>query len=116
MHDGAVVIRKGRIHSAACLLPLSKNPDIDKRYGTRHRAALGLSEETDAVVIVVSEETQEISIVQGGDITPMRDEVKLEVLLKEILLVNNRSGSLWTKGRSSRQEKSSDTTESPLDS
>ncbi|MCI5120988.1 MAG: TIGR00159 family protein, partial [Candidatus Electrothrix sp. AUS4] len=86
MHDGAVVIKKGRIHSAACLLPLSKNPDIDKRYGTRHRAALGLSEETDAVIIVVSEETQEISIVQGGNITPMRDEVKLESLLKKILL------------------------------
>lgn len=88
MHDGAVVIKKGRIHSAACLLPLSKNPDIDKRYGTRHRAALGLSEETDAVIIVVSEETQEISIVQGGNITPMRDEVKLESLLKKILLEN----------------------------
>ena len=86
MHDGAVVIKKGKIHSAACLLPLSKNPDIDKRYGTRHRAALGLSEETDAVIIVVSEETQEISVVQGGEITPMRDEVRLELLLKEILL------------------------------
>ena len=115
MHDGAVVIKKGRIHSAACLLPLSKNPDIDKRYGTRHRAALGLSEETDAVVIVVSEETQEISIVQGGDITPMRDEVKLEAFLKQILLVNSRSESLWTKRKSSRQKKSSDTTGSSLD-
>ncbi|WP_339138313.1 MAG: diadenylate cyclase CdaA [Candidatus Electrothrix sp. GW3-4] len=115
MHDGAVVIKKGRIHSAACLLPLSKNPDIDKRYGTRHRAALGLSEETDAVVIVVSEETQEISVVQGGDITPMRDEVKLEALLKEILLVNSRSESLWTKNRSSQQRKSLDKTGSSLD-
>ncbi|MCI5178302.1 MAG: TIGR00159 family protein [Candidatus Electrothrix sp. AW3_4] len=106
MHDGAVVIKEGRIHSAACLLPLSKNPEINKRYGTRHRAALGLSEETDAVVIVVSEETQEISIVQNGNITPMRDEIKLEARLKEILLMNSRSRSLWTK-------KKSDTPDSP---
>ena len=113
MHDGAVVIKKGRIHSAACLLPLSKNPAIDKRYGTRHRAALGLSEETDAVIIAVSEETQEISIVRGGHITPMRDELKLESLLKEILLVKNntRSTSLWKKRektKPTRQEKNTD--------
>ena len=107
MHDGAVVIKKGKIHSAACLLPLSKNPDIDKRYGTRHRAALGLSEETDAVIIVVSEETQEISVVQGGDITPMRDEVKLEALLKEILLVKNSPRRhLWRRKSSDQQENS----------
>jgi diadenylate cyclase len=110
MHDGAVVIKKGRIHSAACLLPLSKNPDIDKRYGTRHRAALGLSEETDAVIIVVSEETQEISVVQGGNITPMRDEVRLELLLKEILLISPSA-----KETSAKQESSSDDTESSLD-
>ncbi|XOF33127.1 MAG: diadenylate cyclase CdaA [Candidatus Electrothrix sp. YB6] len=97
MHDGAVVIRKGRIHSAACLLPLSKNPDIDKRYGTRHRAALGLSEETDAVIIAVSEETQEISIVHDGSITPMRDEVKLEALLKDMLLLRESRTSLWKR-------------------
>ncbi|MCI5211846.1 MAG: TIGR00159 family protein, partial [Candidatus Electrothrix sp. ATG2] len=116
MHDGAVVIKKGRIHSAACLLPLSKNPAIDKRYGTRHRAALGLSEETDAVIIAVSEETQEISIVQGGDIAPMRDEVELETLLKEILLGNNsRTTSLWKKTRLTRQEENTDNTGSSLD-
>ncbi len=97
MHDGAVVIKKSRIHSAACLLPLSKNPDIDKRYGTRHRAALGLSEETDAVIIAVSEETQEISIVQGGEITPMRDEEKLEAVLKKIFLIENHNKTLWKK-------------------
>jgi diadenylate cyclase len=112
MHDGAVVIKKGKIHSAACLLPLSKNPDIDKRYGTRHRAALGLSEETDAVIIVVSEETQEISVVQGGDITPMRDEVKLEALLKEILFVKNTRGTpLWSRRSSDQQENSSEKSE-----
>ncbi|MBX2986394.1 MAG: diadenylate cyclase CdaA [Bdellovibrionaceae bacterium] len=66
MHDGAVLVRGGRIHSAGCFLPLSKNPVLDKNLGTRHRAAVGLTEETDAIVFVISEESQLISIVQGG--------------------------------------------------
>lgn len=66
MHDGAVLIRSGKIHSAGCFLPLSKNPIIDKNLGTRHRAALGLTEETDSIVFVVSEENRSISIAQGG--------------------------------------------------
>lgn len=85
MHDGGVVIHNGRIHSSGCLLPLSQNPRIDKRYGTRHRAALGLSEETDAIVIVVSEETQEISLVQHGTITIFHDDKSLTGALKELL-------------------------------
>lgn len=68
MHDGAVLIRGGKIHSAGCLLPLSKNSSLDKQFGTRHRAALGLTEETDALVFVVSEENNSISIVQGGQL------------------------------------------------
>lgn len=111
MHDGAVVIKKGRIHSAACLLPLSKNPDIDKRFGTRHRAALGLSEETDAVIIVVSEETQEISVVLGGNITPMRDEAKLGALLKKTLLATKSGSSpLWRRNKPNRQKNVSNKT------
>lgn len=97
LHDGAVVIKQGRIHSAACVLPLSKNPSIDKRYGMRHRAALGLSEMTDAVILTVSEETQEISVVHGGTITPMRDEEKLETVLKDIFLVQEEKPSLWKR-------------------
>jgi len=85
MHDGGVIIHKGRIHSSGCLLPLSQSTRLDKRYGTRHRAALGLSEETDAIVIVVSEETQEISLVQHGTITPFHDEIALSTALKELL-------------------------------
>ncbi len=95
MHDGGVIIQNGRIHSAGCLLPLSRNPKINKRYGTRHRAALGLSEETDAVIIVVSEETQEISIVQGGKITPLNDEEKLTHELKKIFLAQENNSPLW---------------------
>ncbi len=97
MHDGAVVIRKGKIHSAACLLPLSKSRTLDKRYGTRHRAALGLSEETDAVIIAVSEETQGISIVHEGKIRPMRDEEKLEAALKDIFTAKGTDIPCWKK-------------------
>jgi diadenylate cyclase len=66
LHDGAIVIRDDRIVAASCLLPLSQNPDIDKRLGTRHRAAVGLTEETDALAVVISEETGRISIAQHG--------------------------------------------------
>ncbi len=68
MHDGAILIRGGRIHSAGCFLPLSKNPALDKNLGTRHRAALGLTEESDALVIVVSEENKTVGLVQSGQL------------------------------------------------
>ncbi len=85
LHDGAVIISDGRIEHAGCILPLTQNPYINKKYGTRHRAALGLSEETDAVVLVVSEETQEISIVQQGTLTTVEDEIQLVDSLKAVL-------------------------------
>lgn len=66
LHDGAVIIRGGRLYAAGCFLPLSKNPALDKNLGTRHRAAIGLTEETDALVIVVSEENNSVGIVEGG--------------------------------------------------
>ncbi len=69
IHDGALIIRGGRISAAGCFLPLTRNPNIDKNLGTRHRAAIGLTEETDAVVIVVSEENMQASLVLGGQIT-----------------------------------------------
>lgn len=69
IHDGAVIINRNKITRAGCLLPLSHNPDIAKRFGTRHRAALGLSEATDALVLVVSEETGKISCVHDARIT-----------------------------------------------
>ena len=101
MHDGGVIIHKGRIHSAGCLLPLSKNPNISRRYGTRHRAALGLSEETDAVIIVVSEETQEISLVRAGKITTINDEDELTRLLHKIFINQEGNGSPWKNWLSS---------------
>jgi len=66
LHDGGLIIQHGRIVAAGCLFPLTQNQDLNRIYGTRHRAALGLSEETDAVVIIVSEERQDISLVYRG--------------------------------------------------
>jgi diadenylate cyclase len=68
LHDGAVIIQKDRITAAACFLPLTVNPKLSKELGTRHRAAIGVTEESDAVVVVISEETGIISIVVGGKI------------------------------------------------
>lgn len=88
LHDGAVVIRGNSIVAGSCLLPLSDNPDIDVALGTRHRAALGLSEETDAVVIVVSEETGRISAACRGRLRVMRDTKEL-VSTIDLLLDGN---------------------------
>jgi len=68
LHDGAVIIRGGRIATAGCILPLSLRSGIPSTLGTRHRAAVGITEETDALVIVVSEETGRIALVVGGDV------------------------------------------------
>ena len=81
MHDGAILVRNSKIVSAGCFLPLSKNPAIDKNLGTRHRAAIGLTEETDALVLVVSEETKSISIVQSGQ---MNTNVQLPEVRKAL--------------------------------
>ena len=91
LHDGAALISQGRIQHAGCILPLTQNPYINKRYGTRHRAAIGLTEETDAVVLVVSEETQEISIVRHGALTTVDDEISLTKTLSKIFVAGNET-------------------------
>ncbi len=85
IHDGAVIIHKDKIISAGCILPLSQNPDIAKRFGTRHRAALGISEQTDALVLVVSEETGKISIVHEGKITYDADPAEIRRLARKAI-------------------------------
>jgi diadenylate cyclase len=84
LHDGAVIIQKDRITAAACFLPLTVDPKLSKELGTRHRAAIGVTEESDAVVIVVSEETGIISIVVGGQIERSFDGNSLRQRLEAI--------------------------------
>ena len=69
LHDGAMIIRDGRIHAAGCILPLTQNEDLNSQLGTRHRAAIGMSENSDAVVLIISEETGTISLAINGHIT-----------------------------------------------
>src|SRR5436190_707189 len=81
LHDGAVVVRRHRVAAASCFLPLTLNPRLSKDLGTRHRAALGVTEDTDAVAVVVSEETGLISIVQHGEIRRGLDAPKLRAAI-----------------------------------
>lgn len=81
LHDGAVVIRGMRIAAASCILPLSTGLKAKSEYGTRHRAAVGITEETDAVAVVVSEERGAVSVAVSGKLTPELDEVRLKRVL-----------------------------------
>ncbi|MSN24457.1 MAG: TIGR00159 family protein [Geobacter sp.] len=85
IHDGAVIIQREKIISAGCFLPLTQNPDIAKSFGTRHRAALGISEQTDVLVLVVSEETGKISIVHDGKITYDADPAEIRQLSRKAI-------------------------------
>jgi len=84
LHDGGVVIEGGRIAAAGCLFPLTQNQNISKALGTRHRAAIGLSEETDAVILVVSEETGGISAAMDGRITSELDRESITSILRNL--------------------------------
>ncbi|HVF48988.1 MAG TPA: diadenylate cyclase CdaA [Pyrinomonadaceae bacterium] len=101
LHDGAVIVRGHRVAAAACFLPLTLNPLLSKELGTRHRAAIGITEDTDAVAVVVSEETGLISFVQGGQIKRGLDATKLRASI---------FGALETPARTrDRQKKLTDT-------
>ena len=85
LHDGAIIMRGSRVVAAGCLFPLTENPDISKRLGTRHRAGIGLSEETDALVIIVSEETGKVSVALKGELQQDLSRDQLEKALRENL-------------------------------
>lgn len=85
LHDGAVIIRNYRVEAASCFLPLTLNPRLSKELGTRHRAAIGVTEDTDAAAVVVSEETGVISFVQNGEITRYLNSASLRELIRAAL-------------------------------
>ncbi len=107
LHDGAIIVRGDRIVSATCYLPLSDNMRISKSLGTRHRAALGMSEVSDALIIVVSEETGAVSVAQGGLLSRNITEKELREKLSSIQdrrVEANRLTALW-KGRRKNEKK-----------
>ncbi len=88
LHDGAVILQEDRIAAAACFLPLTPNPELSKEFGTRHRAALGITEETDAVAVVVSEETGIISVAFDGEMIRDLDDKGLRNTLYKVLITD----------------------------
>ena len=94
LHDGAVVLRGDRIVAAGCILPLSSSQALDKELGTRHRAGVGLTEETDAVVIVVSEETGIISLAVGGKLERHHTQETLREALEELMDLNEEKSEI----------------------
>jgi diadenylate cyclase len=95
LHDGALLIQRGRIVRAACYLPLSSAEGLPKEWGTRHRAALGLSERCDAWVLVVSEERGEISLAQDGEIIPVTNREELSKIVQKAIVPATVSGITW---------------------
>ena len=104
LHDGALIVSEGRLHAAGCFLPLSNNPTIIKDLGTRHRAAIGMSENSDAAVVVVSEETGIISLALEGKLYRNLDEMTLKGMLAELLGAHGAKQSVIEKLRGSRKE------------
>ncbi len=106
LHDGACIIREGKILSAGCILPLTDNNRLNSALGTRHRAAIGMSEESDAVVVVVSEETGIVSIAVGGKLIRELDRKELVEKLNELIIPNeNEKQDLFAVLFKNRKEK-----------
>ncbi|MHB8170726.1 MAG: diadenylate cyclase CdaA [Thermincolia bacterium] len=95
LHDGAVIIRGDRVMAAGCFLPLTENPDLHKHLGTRHRAGIGLTELSDAIAIIVSEETGVISAAWEGKLTRYLDDKTLKEMLQNLLLTKQGTNSFW---------------------
>jgi diadenylate cyclase len=108
LHDGAVIIRNSRVEAASCFLPLTLNPRLSKELGTRHRAAIGVTEDTDAAALVVSEETGVISFVQNGEITRYLNSSSLREMIRASL---EPQRSLVEAVRPARRAQKPDTTE-----
>ncbi len=95
LHDGAVIIQGGRLAAAGCVLPLTSNPAISRRLGTRHRAGIGITEQTDAVTVIVSEETGAISVAIAGRITRDIDPSILRRILHNSFATDEKDAAGW---------------------
>ena len=107
LHDGAVIVRGNRVVAATCYLPLSDNMELSKQLGTRHRAGVGISEQTDSVTIIVSEETGQVSVAQGGKLTRSVNSAKLREILvraQNKQVVDNSKLRHLLKGRVKHEE------------
>lgn len=111
LHDGAIVVSGGRIKAAACMLPLAGDKDIARELGTRHRAAIGISKESDAVAVIVSEETGKVSIAKDGVlIADVNEEALKKILIKNLITKryidtnNNRLSSFKKKIKKNKKE------------
>ena len=109
LHDGAVIVRGNRVVAATCYLPLSDNMELSKQLGTRHRAGVGISEATDSVTIIVSEETGQVSVAQGGELSRGLNSKQLREILVAVQnkkVVDNSKLRNLLKGRVKHEEKS----------
>ena len=107
LHDGAVIVRENRIVAATCYLPLSDNMELSKQLGTRHRAGVGISEQTDSVTIIVSEETGQVSVAQNGRLIRGVSSAKLREILvraQNKQVVDNSKLRHLLKGRMKHEE------------
>lgn len=104
LHDGAVIIKDDKIKAAACFLPLTDNTSVSKELGTRHRAALGISERSDSLSIVVSEETGAISISENGTISRYLDSQTLRQILTDMYKPKVEKGSILSKWRQTNEQ------------
>jgi diadenylate cyclase len=100
LHDGAVIVQADRVSAAACFLPLTINPRLNRELGSRHRAAIGITEENDAVAIVVSEESGRISVVEDGDLEHDIDSERLRARLKSVVTLSRGKGQRRQAGYS----------------
>ena len=104
LHDGAVIIKDDKIKAAACFLPLTDNSSLSKELGTRHRAALGISERSDCLAIIVSEESGAISIAENGTISRYLDSKTLRQILTDMYEPKNNKDSFLFKWRQVNDE------------
>jgi TIGR00159 family protein len=97
LHDGAVIVRRGRVYAAGCVLPLTENKELNKSLGTRHRAGIGITENSDALVFIVSEETGIISMAEDGKLTRFLDTKAVEKVLLNIFVpkADEESHKFW---------------------